>query len=104
MAPSGNRRPNRTVALKVLPTYIAGDAGQRKRLLKETRAASALNHPNIVTLHDIVQENGRDALVMEYVAGQTLRQRIGRKGLPLKEALQYARRQCCICAFGRLTA
>jgi serine/threonine protein kinase len=83
-------RLNRTVALKVLPPYAAGDAEQRKRLLKEARAASALNHPNIVTLHDIVSEGGRDALVMEYVAGQTLQERIGRKGLPLKEALRCA--------------
>ena len=83
-------RLDRTVALKILSPYAAGDEEQRKRLLKEARAASALNHPNIVTLHDIVRADGRDALVMEYVAGQTLQERIGRKGLPAKDALQYA--------------
>ena len=83
-------RLNRTVALKVLPPYAADDAEQRKRLLKEARAASALNHRNIVTLHDIVSEEGGDALVMEYVAGENLKEKIGRKGLPLKDALHYA--------------
>jgi Tol biopolymer transport system component len=83
-------RLNRTVALKVLPAYSSGDAAQRNRLLKEARAASALNHPNVVTLHDIVHEDGRDALVLEYVAGQSLRQRIRQEVLPLKDVLNYA--------------
>ena len=83
-------RLDRTVALKVLPAHTAADAGQHTRLLNEARAASALNHPNIVTVHDVVREGGRDALVMEYVAGRTLQQRIGRNGLPLKEALHFA--------------
>jgi serine/threonine protein kinase len=54
--------------------YAAGDAEQRKRLLKEARTASALKHPSIVTLHDVVIEDERDALVMEYVARQTLQE------------------------------
>jgi Tol biopolymer transport system component/tRNA A-37 threonylcarbamoyl transferase component Bud32 len=83
-------RLHRTVAVKVLSPQAVGDEEQRKRLIKEAHAASALNHPNIVTLHDIVSEGGRDALVMEYVTGQTLRERIGRKGLPVKEALHYS--------------
>ncbi|MDE3166481.1 MAG: serine/threonine-protein kinase [Acidobacteriota bacterium] len=84
-------RLGRRVALKVLPLCDSLDTGQRNRLWREARAASALNHPNIVTVHDIVAGAGRDALVMEYVAGQTLQERIGRrKGLPLKEALGYA--------------
>ena len=83
-------RLKRTVAVKVLPPYAAGDAEQRKRLLNEARAVSALNHPNIVTIHDVLSDGERDALVMEYVIGETLQKRIGRRGLPLKEVLSFA--------------
>src|SRR5271157_4034594 len=83
-------RLNRTVAIKLLPPLAAGDAERRRRFLREARAASALNHPNIVTLYDVVSEDGRDSIVMEYVEGKTLADRIGRKGLPLRDALRYA--------------
>src|SRR5271157_2423315 len=83
-------RLNRTVAIKVLPPLAAGDAERRRRFLREARAASALNHPNIVTLYDVVSEDGRDSIVMEYVEGKTLADRIGRKGLLLRDALHYA--------------
>jgi serine/threonine protein kinase len=82
-------RLDRTVAIKVLPAYSAGDAEAGKRLLREARAASALNHPHIVTIHDVLSDGGRDSLVMEYVEGRTLEQVIGQKALPLAEVLQY---------------
>ena len=83
-------RLNRTVAIKVLPPVAADDAERRRRFLREARAASALNHPNIVTIYDVVSEDGRDSIVMEYVEGKTLADTIGRKGLPLRDALHYA--------------
>jgi tetratricopeptide (TPR) repeat protein/predicted Ser/Thr protein kinase len=82
-------RLDRTVAIKVLPPLAAGNA-ERRRFLREARAVSALNHPNIVTLYDFVSGDGRDSIVMEYVEGKTLADRIGRKGLPLRDALHYA--------------
>ena len=83
-------RLNRTVAIKVLPALGADDAERRRRFLQEARAASALKHPNIITLYDILSEGGRDALVMEYVEGRTLDEKIAGEGLPLREALHYA--------------
>jgi serine/threonine protein kinase len=83
-------RLNRTVAIKILPRDKVGDPDRERRFLQEARAASALNHPNIVTLHDIVHDAGIDFLVMEYVPGKLLDQLIGSKGLPLTDALEYA--------------
>ena len=83
-------RLKRTVAIKVLPRYAAADEDRRKRLLREARTASALNHPNIVTIYDIMSENGQDCLVMEYVEGRTLQEVIGSKELPVSHALEHA--------------
>jgi Tol biopolymer transport system component len=83
-------RLNRTVAIKVLPLDKTADADRKRRLLQEARAASALNHPNIVTLHDIAHSSGVDYLVMEYVTGNSLDRLITPKGLPLGEAIAYA--------------
>ena len=80
----------RSVAIKVLSAGLVADAEHRKRLVLEARMASALNHPNIVTVHEISSQDGTDFIVMEYVAGKTLDQLIQRHGLPLKEALAYA--------------
>jgi serine/threonine protein kinase len=82
-------RLNRTVAIKVLPHDRVADQDRERRFLQEARAASALNHPHIVTLHDIVHETGIDFLVMEYVAGKSLDRLISGKRLPLVEALGY---------------
>ena len=57
----------RHVALKVLPPEHASDAARRERFLREARSASALAHPNIVTIHDVVSDNTGDYIVMEYV-------------------------------------
>ncbi len=64
---------SRRVAIKVLPPAFAADPERRERLLSEARAASALNHPNIVTVHDLGEEDGSLYVAMEYVDGPTLR-------------------------------
>jgi len=81
---------DRFVAVKVLPPEKVADLDRKRRFVQEAKAASALNHPNIVTIHDITQEGGTDFIVMEYVAGKTLDQRIGHRGLRLNDALKYA--------------
>jgi len=83
-------RLERVVAVKVLPADKVADPARKQRFIQEARAASALNHPNIVTIHDISQEDGIDFLVMEYVPGRTLEHLIPRNGLRLSETLKYA--------------
>jgi Tol biopolymer transport system component/tRNA A-37 threonylcarbamoyl transferase component Bud32 len=83
-------RLHRTVAIKVLPHDKVADLERKRRFLQEARAASALNHPNIVTLHDIASDAGMDYLVMEYVPGKPLDKLITPQGLPLAEAINYA--------------
>jgi len=83
-------RLNRTVAIKVLPVDQVMDSERKRRFIQEARAASALNHPNIITIHDIGRENDVDFIVMEYVSGKTLDLRIPRKGMRLDEALRVA--------------
>jgi serine/threonine protein kinase len=80
----------RLVALKVLPTEKVADPERRRRFVQEARAASALNHPHIVTIHDIDEADGVHFIAMEYVEGTTLADRIGRRGLPLHDALKLA--------------
>jgi Tol biopolymer transport system component/predicted Ser/Thr protein kinase len=80
----------RTVALKVLPPERVADPNRKRRFIQEARAASALNHPNIVTIHDIDEAEGVHFIAMEYVAGKTLDRLIARHGLRLNEALKYA--------------
>jgi Tol biopolymer transport system component/predicted Ser/Thr protein kinase len=81
---------DRFVAIKVLPHELVADPDRKRRFVKEAKAASSLNHPNIITVHDIASENGRDFIVMEYVEGKTLGQLIPRRGLKLSEVLKYA--------------
>ena len=80
----------RHVALKVLPSHLVADRERKKRFVQEAKAASALNHPNIVTIHEIASDQDVDFIVMEYVAGKTLDQLIPRKGMRLNEALKIA--------------
>jgi serine/threonine protein kinase/tetratricopeptide (TPR) repeat protein len=81
---------DRFVAIKVLPPEAVADPERKRRFVQEAKAASALNHPNIVTVHDIDQSDGIDFIAMEYIEGRTLDELIRRKGLKLSEALKYA--------------
>src|SRR4051794_17840045 len=81
-------RLDRLVAIKMLPADKAAGPERKRRFVLEAKAASALNHPNIITIHDISCEDGMDFIVMEYVRGKPLDQVIPRKGLRLNEVLK----------------
>ena len=83
-------RLDRLVALKIIRPAGTGDPERRRRFLQEARTASALNHPNIVTIYDIGSAEGFDYLAMELVPGKPLNQLIPREGLPLNELLRFA--------------
>jgi serine/threonine protein kinase/Tol biopolymer transport system component len=83
-------RLHRTVAIKILPRDKVADPERRRRFMQEARAASALNHPNIVTLHDLATDSGTDYLVMECVSGHRLDRLITPTGLPLADVISYA--------------
>ena len=80
---------DRFVALKILPADKVADPDRKRRFVLEAKAASALNHPNIIVIHDIAQDGGVDFIVMECVAGKTLAQLIAPPGLPPKHVLNY---------------
>ena len=83
-------RLDRTVAIKVLPTHLSSDPSLKQRLEREAKAVSKLSHPHICTLHDIGHQDGIDFLVMEYLEGETLEQRILKGPLPPEQTLRYA--------------
>ena len=82
-------RLGRTVALKVLHPASFANPESKRRFLQEAQAASALNHPNIVTLHDIASDGDRDFLVLEHVAGRPLSETIPPGGLSIDDMLRY---------------
>ena len=79
-----DERLDRKVAIKLLPDQVAGDAEQRARLMAEARAASALNHPGIVTIHEVGEDSEKLFIVMELVTGETLRATLARGAMEVK--------------------
>ena len=78
----------RTVALKFMPPELARDPDARRRFLQEARAASALDHPNICTIHEIQEAEGHTFIVMSYVDGESVKERIAAGPLPVETALE----------------
>ncbi len=83
-------RLDRIVAIKVLPTHLAGRAELRERFEREAKTIASLNHPHICTLFDTGHQDDIDFLVMEYIEGETLAQRLVKGALPIQQVMQYA--------------
>ena len=85
---------DRIVALKFLPQYLASDLHEKERFFHEAKAASALNHTNITTIHEIDEYEGQVFIVMEYVEGQTLKPMLEKETLPIKRVLEIGIQVC----------
>ncbi len=83
-------RLDRTVAIKVLPSHLAENPDLKQRFEREARAVSSLNHPHICTLYEFDTQVGTDFLVMEYIEGETLAEKLTKGALPLDKTLEYA--------------
>ncbi|MDH4222224.1 MAG: protein kinase [candidate division Zixibacteria bacterium] len=84
----------RTVALKFLPPHISESGEEKERFIHEAQSASALNHPNITTIHEIDEFEGQMFIVMEYCEGRTLKQIIGKETLSIKKVLDIGIQVC----------
>jgi len=80
---------DRFVAIKVLPPDKVADSERKQRFVREAKAASSLNHPNIIIVHEVGNEGGLDFIIMEFVAGKPLSSLTGRKGLKLDDTLKF---------------
>src|SRR5437867_2273940 len=87
-------RLGRDVAIKVLPAALSADPDRLLRFEQEARAAGALNHPNILTVHEIGTHDGQPYIVSELLEGQTLRDALGHGALPVKKAVEYGSQIC----------
>jgi eukaryotic-like serine/threonine-protein kinase len=87
-------RLDRTVAVKVLPSHLSSDENLRQRFDREARTISSLNHPNICHLYDVGSQDGTSYLVMEYLEGETLADRLRKGPLPLEQVLKYGIEIC----------
>jgi len=87
-------RLDRTVAIKILPSHLSENAEAKQRFDREARTISSLNHPNICTLYDVGHQDGIDFLVMEYLEGETLADRLRRGPLALEQVLKYGIEIC----------
>src|SRR5579872_67577 len=83
-------RLNRTVAIKVLPATFSADRDRLQRFAQEARAAAALNHPNILSIFDIGEQQGAPYVVSELLEGETLRERLRNGPLSIRKAIEYA--------------
>src|SRR2546427_2101545 len=85
-----DKKLQRVVALKLLPPEYVSQQDRRRRFFQEARAASALNHPHILTVYEVGEDDGKPYIAMEYVEGETLRQKIRSRALPVMETLEIA--------------
>jgi serine/threonine protein kinase len=81
---------DRKVAVKFLPDSLKQDETARKRFVREARSAAALDHPFICAIHEVGEAEGKSFIVMEYLEGQTHRDRLQQGAVPLKQAMQWA--------------
>src|SRR5512142_1782092 len=87
-------RLDRTVAVKVLPWHLSENPEAKHRFDREARTISSLNHPNICTLYDVGHQDVIDYLVMEYLEGETLADRLRKGPLPIIQVLRYGIESC----------
>ncbi len=87
---AADARLNRTVAVKILPQHFSEQPEMKQRFVREAQTIAGLNHPNICTVYDVGRQDGIDFIVMEYLEGETLAQRLGRGALPFDDTLRVA--------------
>src|SRR6266567_4297112 len=85
-----DKKLNRKVALKILPAEVASNQERMRRFVQEAKAASALNHPNIITIHEVGEADSRHFIATEFIDGETLRQRMKHGHLKVTDLLEIA--------------